>query len=87
MPMAEIMILLNFATSPDYPAGTTIEFLTHSHAIPVISCFHPRPYIPYLGFLLRQCRAVALALALSLRGNCVAAPGTSVALRAVRFQF
>jgi hypothetical protein len=39
IPMAEIMILLNFATSPDYPAGTTIEFLTHSHAIPVILAF------------------------------------------------
>jgi hypothetical protein len=39
LPMTEIMIMLNFATSDAYPAGTTIQFLTHSHAIPIILAF------------------------------------------------
>jgi hypothetical protein len=32
---AAILILLHFATSPDYPSGTALEFLRNSHAIQV----------------------------------------------------
>jgi hypothetical protein len=37
--MAEMMILLHFLTSPDYPAGATIEFIRYSHVIPIFLAF------------------------------------------------
>jgi hypothetical protein len=36
MPMAELMILLNFATSHAYPSGTALDFLMHSHALGIL---------------------------------------------------
>lgn len=36
MPMAELMILLNFATNHVYPSGTALNFLMHSHALGVL---------------------------------------------------
>jgi hypothetical protein len=50
-PMVEILILLNFAVSNAYPAGTTMEFLTHSHAIPIILAFTFVPiFLPSVFF-------------------------------------
>jgi hypothetical protein len=36
---SELMILLQYATSPDYPAGATMEFLRHSHIIQIFLAF------------------------------------------------
>jgi hypothetical protein len=37
--MSEMMILLHYATSPDFPAGATMEFIRQSHILPLFLAF------------------------------------------------
>ncbi len=37
--ISEMMILLHNATSPDFPAGATMEFIRQSHILPIFLAF------------------------------------------------